>query len=311
MLRGNGIYKVASVLIAIVLAIYVNAERNPFETRSFTLTVATVNQEPGVLVKSVNPPTIQIQVSGPQESVLLVSPQELRASINLADLQAGTHEVHVAAGPAAGTALPSDVQFTPSRSIISVTLESVARQSRPLEPVFQRPAPPGFSYGAPDVQPPAGFISGPRESVARVARLEVLVDAQASGSHPIAGKFAVQALDNNGKIVSDVKVTPPVARVRCEILRVPGQKEILVSPNITGVPAPSFRISSIQVAPQSVLVVGNPETLRGLNFVTTQEVNIAGATSNVVHSVQILLPAGVTTQASSQARVQVQIVPRG
>ncbi len=195
-------------------------------------------------------------------------------------------------------------------TIATVVLEPIIKQVRTLEPVFLRPAPAGFSYGLPSVQPSVAYITGSKDQVTKVVRLSVVVDAQVSAKHPVSGRFPIQAVDITGAIVPDVKISPSSAGVQCPIQRMPAQKEVLISPSITGNPVPSMRIVSIQVVPQSILVTGSPEALTRLNFVGTQEIDITGAVQNIIRSVQILLPDSVTPQGPRRVRVEVVLGQR-
>lgn len=308
MMGENSIYKIFSVLIAIALAIYVNSERNPYQTRQLTVPLVLENQEPGTLIESA-PSTVQVDVSGPRNSLSRVSERDLKAAVNLKGRRAGVHNLRVIVVPVVSGALPADISFEPRTPVVTVRVAAIATRSRTLEPVFLRPAPAGFSYAPPTVQPSVAILSGSREAVSRVARLEVLVDAEPTPGRPIEGQFEVRAVDSSGNVVEEVKTSPATAFVRAELQRLAAEKEVLISPNVTGVPPAGYRLASVDIQPRSVLLTGNPDTLAKINLVTTREVDISEVTSSLVRTVPILVPEGVAIQGSNRARIEVTVKP--
>lgn len=308
MLRGNTFYKVASVLVAAVLTVYVYGERNPLKSALVSVRLIPQLQSSGVLVESI-PKSIQVEVRGPKDSISMVGPDDLQGAINLAGKGAGVHRIRVRIEPAPGAEIPQDVTLSPVEPVVTVGLTAVIKRTRPLQAVFTRPAPPGFAYGVPAVDPAGAAVSGTREAVASVAEVQVVVDGMAAPQRPLEGRFPVRAVDKSGAEVPGVKVRPDVASVKVGVERTAAQKEILVSPNITGAVAPGYRISSITVHPQSVIVTGAPDILGKLNFITTQEVSVSNLTGDEARTLQMLLPEGVSSEGSRQVKVVISIVP--
>ncbi len=309
MFRGNGIYKLASLLIAIALSIYVHSEQNPTFTRTLTLVLRERNRPAGILVQSM-PNTVQVQLTGSRNSVLRIEPKDLEAALNFNGLEPGTHDMRVICGPAERASLPLDVTLTPIPESVPVVLEATASQTRTLEPVFLRPAPVGFTYGTPDVTPPVATITGPRNRVARVSHVQAVVDAGPEQSGVLTGQFPVQPMDSSGAPVPGVTARPSTAKVTCVIQRLPVEKEVLVSANVTGATAPGYHITAIKVNPGSIVVTGTADMLRQLNFVTTQSIDISNATSRVSRSASVALPGGVTARGAHRVKVEVDIAPR-
>lgn len=309
MLQGNAIYKIASVVIAILVTVHVYGQRNPVETRVFTVPLAVQNQETDTIIRSI-PPTADVQVRGPKILLDVRSPEEFRASVNLKDKKAGNHRVRVSVKPVDGVDIPAELEITVMRETVTVVVDNKSRQSRALEPVFTNPAPSGFNWTTPVVQPASAALTGPEESLRRVAQLQVLVDATPRPGVAVNQRFPIQAVDADGSIVPEVTVDPATARVQATIQQMATEKEVLISADITGVPAPTHRIANISIAPQTIVVGGNPETLARVNFISTETVDISGATGNLVKSVSLRLPDGVTTQSARRVRVDITISAR-
>lgn len=309
MLKGNAIYKIASVVIAILVTVHVYGQRNPVETRVFTVPLTVQNQEEDTLIRSI-PPTVDVQVRGPKILLDARSPEEFRASVNLKDRKAGNHRLRVTVKPVEDVVIPPELEITVMRETVTVVIDNKSRQSRALEPVFTNPAPSGFNWTTPLVQPASAALTGPEESLRRVAQLQVLVDATPRPGVAVNQRFPIQAVDADGNLVPEITVDPPTARVQATIQQMATEKEVLISADVSGVPAPTHRIAGISIAPQTIVVGGSPEILARVNFISTEPVDISGATGNIVKSVSLRLPEGVTTQSSRRVRVDITIAPR-
>lgn len=309
MFGSNAFYKLASVFIAITLTIFVYGERNPPNLRTLAIPLVPVKKSDDIIIRSI-PATVRIEIQGPKDSVMRITPALFQARVNLDGQAAGTHRLAVNVEPAPGVVLPMDVDVRTLDVTATLTLQEQTSQKKPVEPVFLYPPPPGFSYGLPTVQPTTATILGSANDVARVAQLQARVDTQPRAGAGINGNFPIRAVDSQGVEIANVETRPAQVLVKVAIQGMPAQKEILVSASITGTPAPGFRIVGIDVVPQSILVTGRPEVLARLNFVPTQEIDIHDASTNTVRSVQMLLPEGVTTLGSRRVRVDIRIAAK-
>lgn len=80
-----------------------------------------------------------------------------------------------------------------------------------------------------------------------------------------------------------------------------------VIPALAGEPAYGYTLLGIRVTPQTVTMVGDPKTVAQVGSVSTETVNISGATRDFVQEVAVVSPAGV--RVAGRVRVAVQIVP--
>jgi len=80
-----------------------------------------------------------------------------------------------------------------------------------------------------------------------------------------------------------------------------------VLPAIAGEPAYGYTLLGIRVTPQTVAVAGDPKMVAQVSSVSTETVNISGATRDFVQEVSVVAPAGLRVQG--RVRVAVQIAP--
>jgi YbbR domain-containing protein len=77
---------------------------------------------------------------------------------------------------------------------------------------------------------------------------------------------------------------------------------------VTGQPAAGYRVTNVQVAPVEVQATGLQAALVGLQLVGTDPVDIAGQKSDVIRTVTLRPPDGVTVNQKT-ATVHVFIAP--
>lgn len=82
-------------------------------------------------------------------------------------------------------------------------------------------------------------------------------------------------------------------------------KAVAVIPAIRGEPAFGYSLIGIRITPQTVVISGDPNVLAQMDTVTTDPVNLAGATRDFTQEVSIAAPPQVT--ASARIRVSVQV----
>lgn len=84
-------------------------------------------------------------------------------------------------------------------------------------------------------------------------------------------------------------------------------KTVAVVPAIRGEPAYGYSLLGIRITPQTVVVAGDPKLLAQVETVSTEPVNIGGATRDFVQEVGVVAPSQV--QVSARVRVAVQVAP--
>jgi YbbR domain-containing protein len=117
----------------------------------------------------------------------------------------------------------------------------------------------------------------------------------------------VQILDARGRALSQVTATPPKVTVTQQINLVKLQKVVAVTPTISGTPAPGFRITLIDYSPLTLDPSGPQNDVQNLTSLTTDTIEITGATADVVRTVNVKLPAGVTLTQPETGRITVHV----
>lgn len=98
-----------------------------------------------------------------------------------------------------------------------------------------------------------------------------------------------------------------VASVRNPRVERATAKAVPVVPTIVGEPRFGYSLLGVQVTPAAVSIRGEPQQLEAVQRVTTEPINMTGATRDIVQDVAVIAPAG--TEVGVRVRVSIQIAP--
>lgn len=313
-LRSNAPLMLLSVGLATLLWSYVTIEQNPSLTRNFTgidlHTEQTVNAPSGSVATGLSLKTINVRISGPTGQVNDVQQGDVQVRLDLSrDAQGvgcpltGACEVPIKVSVAGHNRVAAD----PDQPTVNVTLERVVKKVVPVKINTTDNLPFGFDRSAPPVATPAeATISGIQQNVNAVDA--VYADLKLSGlTADTVVSLQLNPRDSSGRQISDITVQPQAAQVKAAITRSIFPRDVFVSVPVKGTPAPGYAVVAHSVDPATVTVSGTLDAINGLTTVSTDDVDVDGATQDVKRVVSLKLPPGiavVTQQPPSQAQQQ-------
>ena len=136
----------------------------------------------------------------------------------------------------------------------------------------------------------------------------VAVDTNDTSNGSIDDNFAVAALDADGKAVEGLALNPQKVHLRLELVEAPASRVVFISPEVSGQPPFPYKVSEINVEPQTISVTGRPEQLMNVTTIKTQPIQIAGHTKTFSQVVQVVAPRGLALTKGDSVRVTVRIV---
>ena len=292
-----------SILLAFVVWFIAIDQENPMIRQEFEqpILIELRNMGPGLQsVQDLTNRTAVLTLRAPQRTLDALQVDDFSAVIDLANLSAGSYEVEVEV-----TALNPDVEviaLEPRQ--LRVQLEPVISRFVPVEvEVMDSPAF-GYDWQEPLSEPAEVEISGPRTLVTQVRSVIAAVflrnaKSQVEQVRPLIARNA-QNLE-----VGRVNIEPGTARIVVPVVQPPGRKEVVVRADVKGLPSPNYRLTGVNVEPQTVVLSGSPSALREVpGFVETTPLDIEGATDDVRESLPLILPENVS---SLQVSVQVTV----
>ena len=166
----------------------------------------------------------------------------------------------------------------------------------------------GYDWQEPLAEPREVEISGPETQVTQVRSVVAAVflrnaKSQVEQVRPLSARNA-QNLE-----VERVDVDPSTARIVVPVVQPPGRKEVVVRADVKGLPSPNYRLTGVNVEPQTVVLIGSPSALKEVpGYVETTTLLIEGAIDDVRERLPLILPENVSTLEDSVV-VTVSVAP--
>ncbi len=276
--------------------------QNPTQSRKVQLPLAALTLPGGLVVVGKVPP-VPVTVIGTADNLARFVPSSLHVTGNFSNVKVGTNNV------------PIDVQngdpniTIVAPSSVTVTVDDLGSSTQTVSIERVNTLLPGFheQTSATTVTPATVRVDGPKSQLAGIQAVVIvdLASVTASGSNQ---PFTVVVWNANKKTVPQMTVTPPQVSVKMVIQADAITLNKPVGFTVTGQPAAGYRMTNVQVAPLEVQATGLQNTLAGLLLMATDPVDITGAKGDVIRTVTIRPPDGVTVNQKT-ATVHVFISP--
>jgi len=305
--RENSGLAVLSVVLAFGLWVFVTRAENPEQTRTLPIDipVQAVNVPPDIAVpRDLQPVRVRVRV---EENVIeSLTRDDFQASVDLEALTVGEYERPVDVRELTTRGNLRIVEVLPPR--IPVRLEQLLSKEVSVDLDMRGTPPADFALGATEVSIDTAVVSGPQRSVGGVTVAVAPVDIEGR-TEPFEGAVRLEARDQQGVLVRDVEIEPRTVDVRIEIEQRTFSRALAVSPQLKGGPRQGYNVVGARVEPLIVTVFGSQAFIEEATTISTQPVDIEDATADVVRTVSLDLPPGVTVKGSVNVTVTVRISP--
>ncbi len=202
--------KLLSLLLAVALWFAVGVEE-PTET---TLGVALelVNLQPGMMITSEIPPSLQVRVMGPGSVIRKLTQSRMVQTVDLAGFKRGRHSIPL------GSKIfnfPRGVQVTRVQpNPLTITLAPTMVRTLQVQPALEGKPPEGYEIVGVKVRPPQISVKGPYGEIADLKSLSTIpLDvSHLTATATLAGELDFKnlhlALQDQSPILVDVSVEP-------------------------------------------------------------------------------------------------------
>jgi YbbR domain-containing protein len=296
-----------ALVISVALFSVVEREQNPPEAQTFDVPIELERVPPGlVIVGEQTNQSAQVRLSAPREVFVSMRPSDVKASVDLSSASAGVGQYRV------DVDVPSPrvrvVEVTPPR--ITVRLDEQSERPVPVRLNRIGTVPSGYEAGDATVEPGTVLITGPASLVRRIDA--VTADLRLEGlTSDVDARYPVTPVDSQGQPVATerIRINPGMARVHVPITQQLSYKTVGIQPDIVGGVQSGYVIDGVTVEPAALTIAGQPRALAGVNFVTTEQIDVTDATATFARQVSVILPEGVATLQDGLVRVTVRISP--
>jgi YbbR domain-containing protein len=297
---------VLSLALAIAVWFFVVDVENQTRTDFFSSVVAVeaVNVPEGLAVSSLSQPQVRVRISADKDVWDDISVSDFKATVDLSGMKQREASVAVRVAVDRGDV---DVDEVDPPQVV-VDLEPVTSRVVPVKVRLVGTVPLGYSLSESKASPEEVDISGP-ESLVNLVDAAVADVNVTSMKVSLEQEFALTARDAQGGDISGVNLDQDTAKVSLTIAKQDFTVVYIVNPTLTGNVASGYRVSAIEASPAFVAVSGSLEVLQSLDAVTTENISVDGAESDVVRSVRLRLPEGARVDGSGEVVVTVLVVP--
>lgn len=304
---------VLSLAIAAVIWVMVTNSENPVVTRDVTdVHIQTVSVPRQYIAGSIAPDRITVTLTGPGNLLADIRQDELEASVDLsgvADDSSTTPSITVTRPVRVNVRGLRDRRVRAESSVEQATVQLERQESKEV-PVQVREVgvlPVGIDKDAITVDPPTAIVTGAPGNVRAVeaAVADIKLDGQTVS---FSQSVALDARDSSGRTIGGVTAQPANASVTAKLRQVLYPKQVAVVVNWRGRPKTGYDVTSVSVNPAGVTVVGRLDQINNLSGVSTEVVDIEGATADVVRTVRLQLPGVTTNQDSVVVTIGIQTV---
>ncbi|MEX2080206.1 MAG: CdaR family protein [Dehalococcoidia bacterium] len=258
------------------------------------ISVIPVNLPDGYIIREA--PTVRVRVEAREEDLPNLRASDFEARIDLLDVpldEPTLVEVRVTSnrdGVSVLSVEPREVEVT----VVQATEKVVE-----VEYVLVGGLPDGYRIVRAEVEPAFVDVSGLEDLVDRVATVQLEVNLSGVREETFVAEGALVARSASGNTVL-ARLSQERGRVTFTIEQVFETRTLPLSPNLTGNPAPGYRVVSATVDPPVVTVTGTRADLESLgDRIVVREVSIEGARGEVVQTAEVALPENVLTDRTS------------
>jgi YbbR domain-containing protein len=237
---------VLSLVLAVVVWISAVTAANPNieQTRSVPLDLNGL--DPDMMVVGNVATQVRVTLEAPSSVMDSMSASEkaVQAWVDISGLEPGTHdlEVQVQINPAYRPVRRSSV----IPDIISITLEPILTRTYPVNLEMTGEPAVGYQKGRLSSEPSSITISGAASLVTQIEEVNASMDISGA-TETIERDVALVAVDQNGKPVSGVTITPSDVSVTQPIFLQGGYRNVIVRVVTTGQPANGYKLTNITI----------------------------------------------------------------
>lgn len=255
--------KIICLLLAIVLWFVIINEQNPLSEGSYTVPITVENLNSQYITSNV-PKTVYVRLSGPRNTIINVGPSDIKAYIDLSDVQEGTVDVPIHVEIPSGTELKKQ-----SMTSTKITVDVYTVKEFKLTPHIVGNLDEKDFISELKIVPEKVVVSGARRLIQQVnqAVIEVPVNQR-------NGDFALMApihlYDAEGSPVEGLEMTPWQSNVKVTIGHDAMSKSVPLNVNITGQTA----TKTLTIQPTSIQIRGSADTLRNISSIDLPDINV-------------------------------------
>lgn len=250
---------------------------------------------------------VSVRLSGPQGVVDRLSVSDLHATVDIAGIDASTHEPRDAKViVTTARDVVKVVEVTPAT--VSVRLERITSRTITVQTRFANAPPAGSQAGETSVSPKDVRVIGPESAIAQIAAIFATVRF-GDITTDLTQSVPATPVDAGGLQIDGLQVEPGVVVVTVPVLPTATTRTVPILWSLRGAVAPGYWISRVSADPPVVTISGDQAKLSALERIETAPLDVTGLAGSRTFTAQLVLPDGVSLLVPTLASVTVTAVP--
>ncbi len=331
--ESKWLYILLSILIATAFWMSVRAGEDPeMENRVRGIPVTTtgdrVLENQGLMIDAISHETATLTWKGSWSDIGQLDKNNVSITVDVSRIsEPGTYQLEYSVNYPPTVPYSAISLHSSDPEQITVTVSKIYSDTFEIQPVLKGSVASGYQAGEFIVEPESVLISGTREKVDLIDRVQVVLE-QKELNESFAGELPLRLLDADGKELdhSDLRFTADKAYV---ILPVVVVKEIPLIVEFENGGGATEKDVACEIQPKTITVSGPEEDMLHLNKLSLGVIDLAQVMDMVTKDFPIYLPAelenvsgvttasvtvsitGLTTRAFEVRNIELANVPKG
>ncbi|MFY9176823.1 MAG: CdaR family protein [Caldicoprobacterales bacterium] len=295
--------KVISIVIALILWSMTPSNRDPLRDMSFRdIPIRIENEqklsENGLMISSDMPDTYSFDIKAKSSMVRYIDKSKIIAIVDLSEVnKTGEQRVSVEI-----SGLPSNIEIK-SLPDIDINVERIVSKTVPVIPKVAEKDSVEFGKRYYEINPRFVEVRGPESLISTAAYAQISVSLGVKDRR-IDRSLMVELFNEEDEIIEPDLIT--INPEYC-VLTVYPNKTVRVDPQITGEPAEGFVVMGQEIKPGEVTISGEPEVLAATDTITTEVLDIQGATGDINKELKLQQHEDIRLSPGEPSHIQVLV----
>jgi YbbR domain-containing protein len=290
-ITNNSRSKVLSVVFAIVFWLFVMDQENPEMSKWIVnIPVELKNEQmlldDGLIIMDKTERLVEVEIKGRRSEVMDVQASDIHISANLLGYGKGNNSISLDKSISHENVMISDI----SQQEIKLFIDQIIEVPKPVKIDIIGKIKSGFIKDSMTLLPEVVIVKGPETYVNGVSLIKGELDVTELVDDTTK-EVPVYAVDNDGKAVSNVTLGESYVDVAMSIKKV---NSVKVLPNLMGEPAPGYKITSVSLEPNEVVLKGSQSVMNSIEALSTNSIDVSGITETVEMEVEMVVPDGTS-----------------
>ena len=300
---SNLFYAILAVIMAVFLIFYVESAENPVTEKTFSNVNVAVTGLPANHILDAEPEAVEIRVSGNRSAVNLSLPRDVRAFVDLRNARPGTDIYPVQYTLPGGL---SPVYVRPDT--VELSIDELGALDLPVRCQTTNAVRQGYSNLDPVLSPASVTVSGPRRILDQIEEARVSVDL-AERTLNYTADLPVLLLDkeNHEFQSSRVHLSADTVNVHIPITENLSSKNVSVRTALSGNVDDRHIVAGVEVQPASVKITGSYTAVSGIEYLTTETIDLSPMTDTYHGFVRLVTPPGVSVLEGDMVELTIRV----